>query len=941
MPTITKYNAQWDSEIDPVDIERECIRKGGRWKWPNGSESGEGLFHHFKALESLLWPEDYHNRWTDWMLEILLTERICVFMGSKDSGKTRRVSKWALMDYWCFPQETLIVMTSTTAQGLELRVWGDIKSLWQRARELHPNLEGNPVDAKHGLFTDDLSDQAEIRDMRKGIIGVPTMTSEGEYQGMALKNFAGIKQKRRRLIGDECFPAGTMVDTLSGPRKIDSIVPGELVLSAVGFRRVVASSMRVASKLVRITTTDGRQLTCTPNHPILTTGGWKKACEISESMYIIGAYETLCLVRERIHSSGTGQPLPGVCCRSHSKMRVLRKSVCCSKQESIEAFLQSELLREMENVPAGLSQETLYRRGREENRNRQGQVASRSSRDFQESYFGDARFNSRTRAQQKGKSEQFTQIHWTRTKDSRRQWNRSNQGGVAVDENVSRRSLELWNQNGEMEWEWLSSCLQSGSWISRIEDCHRSRWSFSQFDGENRKGSKEGLIFRGSWVDSVEILQPGDSGFPKSDSDCGGCRVFNLQVEGHPSYSVNGLIVHNCQFVSVDYLKVLYAMDSGNFKGAFLGNAIADNGKALDRIAEPVSGWSALGEVTKTQAWKNKFNGVTLNLVGVDSPNLDPATRNQFEGMITQEAIDRAAALPGARDSVEWWSQIMGVRKSGVVSDRVLTVEMIQNNGGFGDVIWSSEPTLKILAIDAGYGGDDCVSTYIECGTEVGGIEVILFREQKVIPVLVSSPVSPEDQIANAAKSDCDALQIPYENVFIEAGMRATLAVSFGRILSPAINAINFGGSATQRPVSNDLLVFDERTQQRRLKMASEHYSKFVTELAFSVRAVVESGQARMFPMAAAEEFQKRKWRFIYGDRYELESKVEYKERNASRSPNYSDSAMVAVEGARRLGFVIERLKDPNAAEPERDDWLEKEIDDQARFQRKHELTYE
>lgn len=599
MPTITKYNAQWDSEIDPVDIERECIRKGGSWKWPNGSESGEGLFHHFKALESLLWPEDYHNRWTDWMLEILLTERICVFMGSKDSGKTRRVSKWALMDYWCFPHETLIVMTSTTAQGLELRVWGDIKSLWQRARELHPHLEGNPVDAKHGLFTDDLSDQAEIRDMRKGIIGVPTMTSEGEYQGMALKNFAGIKQKRRRLIGDEC------------------------------------------------------------------------------------------------------------------------------------------------------------------------------------------------------------------------------------------------------------------------------------------------------------------------------------------------------QFVSVDYLKVLYAMDSGNFKGAFLGNAIADNGKALDRIAEPVSGWSALGEVTKTQAWKNKFNGVTLNLVGVDSPNLDPATRNQFEGMITQEAIDRAAALPGARDSVEWWSQIMGVRKSGVVSDRVLTVEMIQNNGGFGDVIWSSEPTLKILAIDAGYGGDDCVSTYIECGTEVGGIEVILFREQKVIPVLVSSPVSPEDQIANAAKSDCDSLQIPYENVFIEAGMRATLAVSFGRILSPDINAINFGGSATPRPVSNDLLVFDERTQQRRLKMASEHYSKFVTELAFSVRAVVESGQARMFPMPAAEEFQKRKWEFVYGDRYELETKDEYKKRTQGKSPNYSDSAMVAVEGARRLGFVIERLKDPNAAEPERDDWLEKEIDDQARFQRKHELTYE
>jgi hypothetical protein len=176
--------------------------------------------------------------------------------------------------------------------------------------------------------------------------------------------------------------------------------------------------------------------------------------------------------------------------------------------------------------------------------------------------------------------------------------------------------------------------------------------------------------------------------------------------------------------------------------------------------------------------------------------------------------------------------------------------------------------------------------------------------------------------------------------VYIEAGMRATLAVSFGRILNPSINAINFGGSATDRPVSNDLFIFDEKQQQKRLKKASEHYSKFVTELAFSVRAVVESGQARTFPQPAAEEFQKRKWTFTYGDRYELESKVDYKERNQSKSPNFSDSVMIAVEGARRQGFQIERLKDPNSVEPEQHDWLEEEIMKERKFARKQELNY-
>ena len=54
-----------------------------------------------------------------------------------------------------------------------------------------------------------------------------------------------------------------------------------------------------------------------------------------------------------------------------------------------------------------------------------------------------------------------------------------------------------------------------------------------------------------------------------------------------------------------------------------------------------------------------------------------------------------------------------------------------------------------------------------------------------------------EDQIATFVKGECMRMKIPDEHVYIEAGMRATLAVSFARIMSPRINAINFGGAAT------------------------------------------------------------------------------------------------------------------------------------------------
>lgn len=591
-----KYGAIWPDGTDPMEIESACIVEGGRWT-KGDRQCGEGLFTHYKNLISLLWPDDDHHRWSDLQLQTIVDNRLTVVTGARDSGKTWGVSKFVLADYWCFPEETLILMTSTTMQGLEQRVWGTIKKLYRLAKERYPQLEGKIVDAKHGLFTDDISGEAEVRDMNKGIIGIPLLSSQGdEFFGMALRNFAGIKQKRRRLIGDEL------------------------------------------------------------------------------------------------------------------------------------------------------------------------------------------------------------------------------------------------------------------------------------------------------------------------------------------------------QFLHVDYLKVLDAMDKGDFKAVLLGNPIANNGKALDRVSEPIEGWMNQAEVTTTRTWKNKYNGITINFVGLDSPNFDKETPNRFPYLIDQQDVDSVAKRPGGKDSVEWWSLIMGIRKAGVISDRVLTVALVEGCGGFKDVIWETEPTLKVYGVDAGFGGDACVATYIECGTEVGGREVMKFVEQKVIPVTVSGPVTVEDQIANYVKADCALTGVPDGNVFVECGMRATLAVSFSRIMSPAINAINFGGPATQRPVSNDLFVFDERTQQRRLKTCYEHYSKFVTELAFNVRAVVESGQARTFPMSAAEEFQKRETKFVYNDRHEIESKVDYKARNGGESPNYSDSTMVAVEGALRLGFVVERLTDGAAAT--HDDWLSQEVEKHEREQRKYELNY-
>lgn len=592
-----RYGLNW-SEDNPLAIERRIIRAGGYMEIA-GVKYGNGIFYHFREAQSLIWPEDDHHRWSDLILKEYLSNRITVIMGSRDSSKTRTVSKAALIDYYFFPDDTLILMTSTNIRGLELRVWGDIKSLHDRAIARYPTLPGNVADSKHGIFTDDISEGNQVRDMRKGILCVPCLGSQGEYMGDALKDFCGIKQKRRRLIGDEL------------------------------------------------------------------------------------------------------------------------------------------------------------------------------------------------------------------------------------------------------------------------------------------------------------------------------------------------------QFIPREYLKVLDSLDKGDFRAAFLGNPIADNGKALDEVSAPVDGWDSLGEVTKTKTWKNKYNGVTINLVGIDSPNFDKETIGRYPYLVDQGDVDRVSKRPGGKDSLEWWSQIMGVRKAGAVSNRVLTVAEIENYGGFKDCIWSGQgERVRVYGIDAGFGGDPCVRTWLEFGEVVDGQKVIRFGDQKVIPILMSSALTPEKQIAQYAKTDCATLGIPAAHVYFDAGMYATLAVELAREMSPEVNAVNFGGTATERPVDNNTFVYDQRIQARRLKTWYEHVSKFVTELWFVVRLLAQCRQSRMFPREAAEEFGRRIWNYVSNDRYELETKDDYKLRNGGESPNHADSLVIAVEGARRLGFTIENIPDGDTAPKKDEDYLEKELARYNQERRKRTLHY-
>lgn len=589
-----RYGLNFSDQMNSLEIEQEFIRRGG-FITVGDRRYGKGLFHHYRAVQQLIWPEDDHHRWSDLMLREILANRLTAVCGARDSGKTHvALSRFGLTDYFCFPDETLILVSSTDLRGLRLRVWGDMVDMLKRAQARYHWLPGNVIESLHGIFTDRLNEDTPIRDIRKGIICIPCLDRKGSWVG-GIEKFVGIKQKRRRLLGDEV------------------------------------------------------------------------------------------------------------------------------------------------------------------------------------------------------------------------------------------------------------------------------------------------------------------------------------------------------QFMHPDYLTVLSNLDEGDFKAVLVGNTLA-NRKALDRAAEPAEGWENRAQPIKTDVFKNKFDGVTIQLIGTDSPNFDvPAGKPiPYPYMVNRKSEARVGNRWG-RDSEQYHSQISGLRKTGLFMHRVLTEDMCRRAGTFERVVWSGEPTVKVYACDMGFGGDRCVAGWCEFGTAVGGDTVL--RVNPPTEIQISVDREPEDQIAMFIRTECVALQIPGANVYFDAGMRATAATALAKHFSTEVNAVNFGSVPSKRPVSASEYILDPQTGAKRLKRCDEHYDRFVTELWFSVRFAVLSKQLRELPLDVAQEFYDREWTKTYGDRYEIETKDDMKERTGY-SPDLADWLAIAVEGARRQGFMIESLPEYVGAN-ENQDYLEKELTAYRKGLKRRTLAYD
>lgn len=390
------------------------------------------------------------------------------------------------------------------------------------------------------------------------------------------------------------------------------------------------------------------------------------------------------------------------------------------------------------------------------------------------------------------------------------------------------------------------------------------------------------------------------------------------------------LIADDCTAMAPTFLSAFANLNNNiDFQAIVLGNP-SDMLDPLGIAAEPVDGWGAHLEPDKTCVWDTRFyNGRCINLVGTDSPNFDfPQDQPERYPYLVSGKKIRETISAFTKDSYEYYSQCVGVMKISQLARRVLSRDICRQFHVSDKATWMGSKRTPVAALDSSYGGDRCVGGHAEYGTCSDGKVRLMFYPQHIVPVTASgdTPMAAEDSISKHQKQYCESNQVPASNYFHDSTGRGQLGTSLARIWSSACTPVEFGGSPTKRPVSNNSYITDRETGQRRLERCDEKYSKLVTEFWWSFRLAVEADQIRGLPQDVIDEFCIREWDRVAGNKIEIESKIEMKKRTR-KSPDLADWAVIILEGARRLGFEIEKVGNAEE-ESESEDYFQKEADE-------------
>jgi hypothetical protein len=380
-------------------------------------------------------------------------------------------------------------------------------------------------------------------------------------------------------------------------------------------------------------------------------------------------------------------------------------------------------------------------------------------------------------------------------------------------------------------------------------------------------------------------------------------------INGKPGVML--LVCDEAHFMPVGFLDALANLESNeNCYAAIMGN-LPDVENPLGWAAEPKNGWEALPDTEVSRVYETKWvNGRAIQLVGMDSPNLDfPEGQEPYKGLIGRRYIEQCAVNYG-RDSTKFHMFASGKVPQAGMHCTVFTKQECIKHEASASVMWGHEEVVRGYGLDAAYsglGGDRTVGFPFVFGKDTKGKWRFWLGPMHVYPGSRDAKVTHAEAIAQECKRQCEAAGIPPAHVFFDGTGRSELTSAFARLWSSEVVPIEFGGNATTRPTfTGETWRMNEKKDKSpgTTKTCAEVFDRFVTELWFALKWCIVADQMRGMPQEAIDEGSLRKFEIIRGGRESVETKDEMKERGL-RSPDISDAIVCALEGARRLGFPL------------------------------------
>jgi len=156
--------------------------------------------YYFWRICDMLWNHDgvaeplmVRHPWAEEIIQAALKNKYVAIGGAASSGKSHTMAAWGIVNWLARPDETLILLTSTTLREARKRIWGSVISLLSVMR-------GAPFKIRDSIGNVAYIDENGTLFERAGL---SLIAAEKSKTREAVGKFIGIKQKRVFLIADE------------------------------------------------------------------------------------------------------------------------------------------------------------------------------------------------------------------------------------------------------------------------------------------------------------------------------------------------------------------------------------------------------------------------------------------------------------------------------------------------------------------------------------------------------------------------------------------------------------------------------------------------------------------------------------------------------------------------------------------------------------------